>query len=118
MFPAPMSNNSSRKYRSRRAVRTKEIPTHFVTKWTKTKVMLVCLGGSILAMTTILPVLILESTMTKSGGANVPVSLHSLVQKSREVEEEYKEKGTDFWKKATDKIRGALHVRPPGEPIT
>lgn len=72
-------------------------------------------------MTTLFPILVLESTLASSqqaGGRNGPVSLHTLVEKSIELEEEYKSKGLNFWNKATSKIKGALNVQMPQDPLS
>ena len=122
MFPAPASNGSrSRQYRSKRAVRRpKEIPTHIVTRWTKGKVLLVCCGVGALAMTTIFPIFMLESTLSSpsSSKSSGTVSLHGLVKKSMDIEQEYKAKGKSFFSKAANQIRGVLHVEIPAEPIS
>lgn len=124
MFPAPISSGSRGRYRSKRAVRRpKELSTHIVTHWTKGKIAIVCCGVIVLAMTTVIPILLLESSMSSSssssssGSEQMPVSLHGLVQKSIEVEEDYKNRGLNFFKDATDKFRDALHVEIPVDPI-
>ncbi len=70
-------------------------------------------------MTTIIPIFMLESLLSSPspGTQQVPVSLHGLIQKSIQVETEYKERGMSFFKGATDKIRGALYVEIPGNPL-
>lgn len=79
---------------------------------------LVACGVGILAMTMIFPIIMLESTLSSSPSSNSPVSLHGLVQKSLKVEEEYKAKGASFFNQASQKIRGALHVETPDDPIS
>jgi hypothetical protein len=120
------SNRGTRnRYRSKRSVSAsalrqpqRDVPTHLITNWTRTKIVLVTIGALLLATTTLLPVFILESTsMSGSQNSNsfkAPVSLHNLVEKSINLEQEYKDKGLSFWSKA----KKSLHVHVPGEPIT
>lgn len=66
-----------------------------------------------MATTTILPVLLLEQYTADPAHFRAPVSLHNLLAKSIELEEQYKAKGFRFWKRA----KGALHANVQKERI-
>jgi hypothetical protein len=81
------------RYRSNRAVRRqKDLPTHFVTKWTSFKIILVCVGAMLLATTTILPIIFLEQQTSDPDRFKAPVSLGNLLARSIELETEYQRK--------------------------
>ena len=98
------SNQKRRnRYRSNRAVRRqKDLPTHFVTKWTSFKIILVCVGAMLLATTTILPIIFLEQNASDPHHFNAHVSLHNLLAKSNKVETEYKEMALSLLEKAKE----------------
>ena len=117
MFSGPISNATRSRYRSRRAVRRQmELPTHIVTHWTKAKMAFVCFGIGTIAMTTIMPIMMIGSSMSSNPDSpattqKVPVSLHNLIHKSIEVEKEYKNRGKNLVKEASHKLKEALHAK-------
>lgn len=120
MFPMGTSKRHQRggtTYRSRRAVpRTRDAHSHFMTDWTTTKVLLVCVGTALLALTTLVPMLLLDTAKTASSSPQrASVSLHGLVQKSIEVENEYKQKGKQLLGQAELTIEHSLHMEKSNE---
>jgi hypothetical protein len=101
MFFRDSNQKRRNRYRSNRAVRRqKDLPTHFVTKWTSFKIVLVCIGAMLVATTTILPIIFLGQKTSDPAHFNAPVSLHNLLAKSIELETEYKEEALSLFKKA------------------
>ena len=108
-------NDSSRnRYRSRRSVTKSSAARQnmIVTNWTKTKVLLVGVATVVLATTTFLPIILME-TSTKSS-FKAPQSLHRIIERSGQLEKEYQKKGVNLWNKAKDTI---LHHKI-GDPHT
>jgi hypothetical protein len=58
----------------------------------------------------------LELTLSPAGTRSGPISLHSLIDTSLQVEEEYKAKGLQFWNQAASIIKDALNVQIPADP--
>jgi hypothetical protein len=107
MFFSDSNQKRRNRYRSNRAVRSqKGLPTHFVTKWTRFKIILVCIGAMLLATTTIVPIILLEQSTSDPDHFKAPVSLHNLFTKSIELETEYKQKGLSLFEKA----KGVLYI--------
>jgi len=105
------SRANKRRYRSSRAVpRQRDLPTHIVSKWTRTKVILIGAATCVLAITAFLPLVILESATAGDRTYMAPMSLHSLMETSKELEKKYKTKGVSFLHKAAD----SLHIHMPG----
>jgi hypothetical protein len=104
MFFRDSNQKRRNRYRSNRAVRRqKDLPTHFVTKWTRLKIILVGFGAMLLATTTILPIIFLEKNSSDPAHFKVPVSPHNLLAKPIELKTEYKTKGLPLLEKATKK---------------
>src|SRR5688500_11698610 len=91
LFGTPSSQRRRTKYRSSRSVQP-NVPTHIISSWTRMKITLVSIGACFLACTTIFPIYLLEQS-SSNGQFKAPVSLHNLVEKSKELEHEYKERG-------------------------
>ena len=78
-----------------------------------------CCGVTVVVVTTLFPILMLELSFSLKGAQRGPAMLHGLVEKSRKVEEEYKAKGHEFWNQAASEINGTRseNLRIRGDPI-
>ena len=75
------------------------------------RIVMVCCGISVVAMTTLFPILMVEFSLSNGGASTGQISLHDLVERSLQVEEEYKAKGHQFWNQAASRIKDALYDR-------
>lgn len=103
LFGRPSRQRS--RYRSARSVRPQHVPTHMVTNWTKTKVMLVIIGISAIAMTFLVPIIFLEA-MEKNPSSPKVVSLHNIMETSKVLEKDLEETGMSFVRNAKAKLLG------------
>jgi hypothetical protein len=121
MFLPQAEKRHRSRYRSARSVRPqRDVPTHMVTKWTRTKIILLVIGILVFGMTFLIPIMLLEQTVSQepsSPNSKNHVSLHSLFDKSKKLEKVIQKKGFSVFKHATESLKMGGHFGVPEDEL-
>lgn len=96
------TSSKGKKYRSQRAVRNKNVPSHIPSQWTLAKVGLLCLGTTFLAILMLSPIVMIE--FPEENQRPTHVGLGSLIKTSKSLRQNWK----SFIEKEEIYIKAAL----------